>query len=745
MDKFLSITVGGLASGAIYAVAASGLVLTYATTGTFNFAHGAIGMVAAFAYWQVHVARGWSTPASLIAVLLVAGPLFGVVLERLIMRRLDQTSETTRLVVTISLLLGLLGTSLAVWPPGTNRPMRQFFQGNVFEVGGIRIPWHQLVALAAAALVAVGLRLLLYRTRQGVTMRASVDNRTLVALNGARPEHAAMVSWALGCSLAALSGVLVAPTLTLSAVPLTLLIVNAYGAALFGRLQSLPLTFLGAMVIGLATSYGIGYLSSLPIDVQPYARGLVDALPAIVLLVVILALPAGRLAPVTRTREIASKPEWSGSIVLAVAAVAGSAMLAPLLTDGELVSIARLWGIAIVALSMVPLIGLSGQLSLSQLTFAGFGAVAYAHLGWANPLGLVWAAAIGAAVAALVALPLVRLQGIYVALATAAFTVLCDRWLFRLPELSIGSHSFHLFPGSFPVIRPKLFSLDLTSPTSYLVFSSVVFAALALAVVAIRRSWLGARLIATKEGPAAVATAGIDVAAVKVGAFAISGAIAGIGGAVLSAASPVNVSQFDLVAGLPILLVMVVGGISSVGTPVFAGLLLGSPIPTKLLSGSFDLGRWQNALIGLVGISVGRNPNGVSAALRPAGLRVRSDAPVAAALVAALVGAWFLRITEVVSNGPYLALCIASLVAASVVAKRRAGVGVAGDRAVEARPGVEADPEGALDGSTVAGATPPELLGLSVPFTAASVVALDEAVGLMPMPSPIEVGAGAAR
>lgn len=733
MDKFLSITVGGFAAGAIYAVAASGLVLTYATTGTFNFAHGAIGMLAAFLYWQVHEAWGWSTPVSLVAVLVVAGPLFGIALERLIMRRLEGTSETTRLVVTISLLLGLLGTAVAVWPPGTNRPMRPFFQGNVLELGGIRVPWHQLVALAVAAVVAVGLRLLLYRTRQGVTMRAAVDNRSLVALNGARPEHSAMVAWALGCSLAALSGILVAPTLTLSAVPLTLLIVNAYGAAIFGRLRSLPLTFVGAMVIGLATSYGIGYLSSLPEDLQPYARGLVDALPAIVLLVALLALPAGRLAQVTRTREIAARPSWRGSVVLAVTAVAGSAMLAPLLSDGELVSVGRLWGIAIVALSMVPLIGLSGQLSLSQLTFAGFGAMAYAHLGWANPLGLVWAAAAGALAALVVALPIVRLQGIYVALATAAFTVLCDRWLFSLPPFSVGSHSFQFFPGSLPVVRPHVLGIDLTSPTAYFVFASVVFALLALAVVAIRRSTFGARLIATKEGPAAVATAGIDVTAVKVGVFALSGAIAGIGGAVLSGASPVSVAQFDLVAGLPILLVMVVGGISSVGAPVFAGLFLGSPIPTKVFSGAFDLGRWQNALIGLVGISVGRNPNGVAAAVRPAGLRVQADPPVAVGLLVAVLGAWVLRITDVVSNGPYVGLTAAALVGAAVLATRR--------QAVPDTHGPAPVAGAAALGSDVA----PELLGLTVPFTAASVATLDEVLGLSSMPRRIEEVSRAGR
>lgn len=731
MDKFLSITVGGFATGAIYAVAASGLVLTYATTGTFNFAHGAIGMVAAFLYWQVHVAWGWSTPVSLIAVLLVAAPLFGAGLERLIMRRLEGTSETTRLVVTISLLLGLLGLAVAVWAPGTNRPMRQFFQGNVIELGGVRIPWHQLVAMAAAALVAVGLRLLLYGTRRGVTMRASVDNRSLVALNGSRPEHSAMVSWALGCSLAALSGILIAPTLTLSAVPLTLLIVNAYGAAIFGRLRSLPLTFLGAMVIGLATSYGIGYLSSLPRDLQPYARGLVDALPAIILLAVVWLLPASRLAQVTRTREIAAKPSWTGAVALAVAAVAGSAMLAPLLSAGELVSIGRMWGIAIVGLSMVPVIGLSGQLSLSQLTFAGFGAVAYTHLGWANPLGLLWAALVAGIVAGLVALPLVRLQGIYVALATAAFTVLCDRWLFPLPEFSIGSHPFQFFPGSLPVVRPHFLGLDLTSPTASFTFASVVFALLALVVVAVRRSAFGARLIAIKEGPAAVATAGINVAAVKVGVFALSGAIAGIGGAVLSSASPTTVSQFDLVAGLPILLIMVVGGITSVGAPVFAGVFLGSPLPAKLMSGHFDLGRWQNALIGLVGISVGRNPNGVSAALNPSGRRVKADLPVAAGLVVSVGVIWWLRISDSISNGPYVALTVAALVGAAWAARWREAevISVADLDAVT----------GGAPAAALPAAVEPELLGLTVPYTSASVAALDDALDLASASRRIEV------
>ena len=77
MDKFLIFTIVVLSTAAIYAVIASGLVLTYTTTGVFNFAHGAAGMLAAFAYWQIRVKWGWSTPVALILVLLILSLMFG--------------------------------------------------------------------------------------------------------------------------------------------------------------------------------------------------------------------------------------------------------------------------------------------------------------------------------------------------------------------------------------------------------------------------------------------------------------------------------------------------------------------------------------------------------------------------------------------------------------------------------------------------------------------------------------------
>ncbi|WP_426573978.1 ABC transporter permease [Aquihabitans sp. McL0605] len=744
MHQFLSLTVGGLATAAIYAVAASGLVLTYTTTGTFNFAHGAIGMVAAFLYWQLHYDWGWSTPVALVVVLLVAGPLAGAAWERAIMRRLEGTSETTRLVVTIALLLGLLGAAVYVWSPSVGRPMRQFFQGHVLDIGGVLIPWYQLVSLATAALVAVGLRLLLYRARAGVAMRAAVDNRPLAALNGARPERSAMLAWALGFSLAALSGILIAPTLTLSAVPLTLLIINAYGAAVFGRLRSLPLTFLGAIILGLVHDYAVGYLPDLSATAQPYVRGLVDAIPAILLFIVLLVLPAGRLKSVVRTREIAVKPSWGGSLGLAAAVIAVTAMVAPLLSDSGLVSAGKVWGLALVGLSMVPLIGLCGQLSLSQLTFAGMGALAYTHLGWHNPLGLVWAALIAGLVGVLVALPAIRLEGIYIALTTAAFTVICDRWLFSLPEFSVGHHSVFLFPnGTLPVVRPHFLGIDLTGPTAYFVYSSVVFAVLLVVVVAVRRSTFGDRLIAVKEGPAAVASCGINVKATKIAVFAFSGAIAGVGGAIIAGSEPASSTTFGLVAGLSILMTMVIGGISSVGAPIFVGVFLGSSVMASIFP---QFARWQYMLLGFAGVGLGKNPNGLSADLRPASARVKRDVPVLVGLLVVLVAIWGLRIADTYSNGPYLALTLVALIAAPVIAARRAGASVsladdeAGAGTVHS---LVVEAEGHHDAREDGLHAPPELLGLTEPFRPTDVAALDDALDLVAANRRIQAGARA--
>jgi branched-chain amino acid transport system permease protein len=261
MNEFLTFTIIGIVTGAAYAVAASGLVVTYATSGIFNIAHGAIGMFMAFFYWQLVVQ--WHVPpaVALVTVVLLAAPAFGAAVELILIRRVRGNSLATTLVVTIGFMVFLIGLVNTVWKP-TARIFPPFFGHAGYHLGPVFVTWHETITVFVAVGIAIGLRLLLYRTRVGIAMRAVVDNRELAALNGARPAWVGTLSWALGASLASLAGILIAPTLQLSVLPLTLLVVNAYAAAMVGRLRSLPFTFLGALIIGLSTSYAVGYMPS---------------------------------------------------------------------------------------------------------------------------------------------------------------------------------------------------------------------------------------------------------------------------------------------------------------------------------------------------------------------------------------------------------------------------------------------------------------------------------------------------
>ncbi|MEY2571462.1 MAG: branched-chain amino acid transport system permease protein livM, partial [Acidimicrobiaceae bacterium] len=416
MEKFLTLTISGLSIAGVFAVAASGLVLTYTTTGVFNFAHGAIGMLGAFAFWQMHVEWGMPTWLALAIVLLVLAPVLGILIEAGIMRRLAGTSEATQIVVTVALLAAALGLGQWIWSPVEAHPIDRFWGGNKVSIGNVNVTWHALFSFGAAVAVAVGLRFLLYRTRAGITMRAAVDDRRLSLLNGARPDRSAMLAWAIGCSLAALAGVLISPDQGLQHTTLTLLIVNAYAAAMLGRLRSLPLTFLGAVVLGLADAYGSGYIDKSNV----YLGGLRPAIPIILLFIVLLVLPQSRLRLHSAVRSRERYPVWSWSSALTMFAllVGATAVVATLLTDGDARSLMAVFGVAIVALSLVPLVGYAGQISLCQMSFAGIGAVVMAHHGeGGNPLALVLVALVCGVVGAIVALPALRLSGIYLALA----------------------------------------------------------------------------------------------------------------------------------------------------------------------------------------------------------------------------------------------------------------------------------------------------------------------------------------
>lgn len=599
MSELLAFTIVGLVTGSIYAVAASGLVVTYTTSGIFNIAHGAVGMFMAFVYWQVRFDWGWPTPVALAFVLLVAAPLLGAAIERTLARNLAGASLVSRLVVTIGLLLVLMGAALNIWPP-EGRRVDGFFSPGGFDLGPVFVTWHHAITLLVAAAVAAGLRLLMFRTRVGVTMRAVVDHRGLAGLTGARPAVSSSLSWALGSTLAALAGILLAPVLQLNVQALTLLVVNAYAAAMVGRLRSVPLTFVGAMLLGLIESYAVGYLP----DDGAFTNFRV-AIPTLMLFVALLVIPevrvrAGSAVAARMPRHVSARRSLVGCGVL----VASAAAFAAYASESTLSEVAPGLALGLVALSLVPLTGWAGQVSLCQMTFAGLGAFAVVRFAeGGSALGLLAAVAVAVPVGALVALPALRLQGLYLALATLAFAVLMDNVFF------IRSDVFGNL-GAVGVERLRLGGISFAGERAYFVLLAAVFALVAFGLLALRRGPFGRRLSALRDSPVACTMMGLDTTVTKLQVFALSSGIAAIGGALLAGLrQTATASDYTMFSSLPVVLLAVLGGITAVSGALVGGLVLaGFPVLADNVS-------WLSSLAilgpGLIGITLARRPDGL--------------------------------------------------------------------------------------------------------------------------------------
>jgi branched-chain amino acid transport system permease protein len=613
MELFVAFGIVGLSTAAIYAIIGSGLVLTYATTGVFNFAHGAAGMLAAFSYWQLTGGWGWPVPVALVVVLFVLAPAFGLLVERVLLRPVQGLGEAERLVMTVALLSGAIAIARTIWDPNKPRPLFPFlFDRAPFHIGLATVTWHQAITMAVAIVVAVGLRILLYRTRAGAEMRATVDDRALVGLTGGDPVRANRLAWVLGTQLAAVGGILIASTVALDAAQLSLLIVSAYTAAIFGRLRSIPLTFLGAVVVGCMESYLAGYLPQ-----NPYLPGLRLAAPALLLFVSLLLFPHGRLHGRVRQLVKVPRPTMRGTLLFAAATVAFAAVLASVLGRSDLVTYGPIFSLGVVALSYVPLVGYAGQISLCQLSIAGIGAVVWSHLGAHGELwALAAAVAVSAVVGALIALPALRLSGVYLALATAAFAVVLDRWIFTLPSFEVLGVRIALFEqGSVEAVGPSLFGRQLSDGSALMVFAAVCLGLASIAVAAVRRSRFGRMLIASRDSEAAYATLGGNLLLTKVLVFAFAAGIAGLGGAVYGMQHrSVTAGQFDFVAGLGLFLVAVIGGLGSLGNGLFTGVAYVGVINAlvSLVPGARHV---VAVLPALAGLGLAKNPDGVAGKL----------------------------------------------------------------------------------------------------------------------------------
>lgn len=646
----MNLLINGLITGAVFAIAASGLVVTYSTSGVFNFAHGALGMLSAYVYWDLRIndhhtwpllPKGhWPAPLALGFVLLVFAPLLGALLYRVVIRGLQETSEIVKLVVPISVLLAAIGLANWVWKPTESHSIQPFFGADhKVTLFGVVLLWHDLTILFVAIALAVGLRLLLYRTRVGVSMRGVVDDRPLLELNGARPDRVSLVSWMIGVALSALAGILITPFEggSLSSTLLTLLVINAFAAAMFGRLRNLPMTFVGAVVLGFATRMAFQRPTGLMPKTFDWGGNLRLAVPMILLFVVLLVLPQDRLrgAVALRSRERFALPSMNDAYIGAIVFVVCIFLLSRIVAASPLLTLSDAVAASIIILSLVMLVGFAGEVSLATMALAGIGGtVLYHHVGHgsgsrAGALSFVIALVVTALVGAVIALPALRLRGLYLALATAAFSLAVEQLLFKeytvsrriypatlLLLIAFGLGAVYrgfrarriqgaliaavasgaviafaatnpwlrneqwspIFPnGDLEVPRPRLFGIDFTPQHNFLLLLAAVFALLGVAMIGLRRSAYGRRLTAMKNSPAACATLGMNVVRLKLSVFMMSAAIAGLGGCLFAQEiGAVTADRFNLFESMTMLMLLVVAGAGYVSGGLTAGLLYGA-------------------------------------------------------------------------------------------------------------------------------------------------------------------------
>lgn len=254
MDALLPFIISGLGIGAVYALSGVGLVVLYRASGVLNFAFGAIGALGAHTAWSVLEAEGgqWLAWLAAIAVAMLVSFVYG----RFLAPRLADRDITIRSVGTLGLALVLMGFAEWWWGEGPRRLVLPTDLEGI-ELAEVRLTWTRILGLATAVLMMAGVGALLSRTRVGLRMRALADDRALSAILGVKVFSVDAVAWLLSGAFAGVCGMLLANIVRLQPTLLTFLVIPAFAAAIVGRLNSLPLTVLAGVAIGVLEAVAI--------------------------------------------------------------------------------------------------------------------------------------------------------------------------------------------------------------------------------------------------------------------------------------------------------------------------------------------------------------------------------------------------------------------------------------------------------------------------------------------------------
>ncbi len=649
MIQLFNYAVPGVPFGCVFALMAVGLVLTYKASGIFNLAFGAQAFVSALAFVYL-VQDGWPRWAAGVIAILVLGPLVGLVLDRLLFRRIRTASPLVKLVPSLGLLVALpqvaliiAGSAPVIPPPSLLLNAQHVY----FHLGAVPLSGLE-ISITLSTIVVVSLLVAMFRfTPVGLEMRAVVESPRMTELTGVNAGRVSAFAWILSSCMAGLAGVLLAPLYSqLDPQNYTVLLVWGIAGAVIGRFASLPLAAVGGLTLGIGQQILAGYLPSGIIS-----TGLRPSLPFIVLLVFLpfsrqrqlddpmsacdppatsLVDDAPGYRPATTLAGTsdgvhavglwhrALHPLGSGSVVqralrrptsLLAWVVGGLAILSALTwVPGDWL-LTMTGGIAfgVIFLSLTLLTGMSGQISLCQASFAGLGGFAAGqfahHFDLSVLAGMVAGGAMAAVLGVIVALPTLRLAGLPLALATLAFALLADNILFPVSWIGNGA-------TGVIVPRPEIGPISFDASRSFFVLSVVILVAVAALVKLVGDGTMGRFLAAIRGSEVASESVGIDVHRLRVLVFALSAGLAGVGGALYGSLVSLSPNDFNYQVSLVLIVVVAIIGLGSITGAVVAGLVYTTLMKEVATLPSRYAGLLA-VLFGLATLSYTRHPEGV--------------------------------------------------------------------------------------------------------------------------------------
>ena len=601
MSLFLSYLAIGVTEGLVYGLLALGMVLIYKGSRTINFAHPFFGLLTAFVCWWLTAkadffpftlmpfaagTRPRFVVAALLSLLFIA--LYGFGVEHGIMRRLRRAPRLVTLVATIAIAQGALGlvTILFTRTPdqqATNRVL-PFITNVHFVIGKRVITGANITVVIVTAIVCVGAALFFTRGKFGVAVRAAAENGDAARLLGISADRVAAFVWIAGSVLAGIAGILVSQvkggvdpsTLSLG------FLVRGLTAALIGGLTSLPGAVVGGLIVGITQEMLVWRFTA------PTQQGLPELVLFVFVVAVLIFRPGGLFGQREETedkvgfvpvlRELPARLRASAAArayrVVSVIVVVGVAALGFTTTAANTGLITRMLAVAVVGVGLTVLMGYSGQISLGHWALAGVGGFATAnfvtrmHIPYL--ISLVLAIGVGMLVSLVIGLPALRIRGLYLAIVTLGFNLACQVYLFKQSWLGGSSAGRDLTP-------PKLGPLDLADPNNRPLLAFTIVCLLLVLLVArnLAAGRTGRAFFSLRENEKAAATLGVRLTRYKLLAFAVSGGIAALGGALYaSSIGNVRAADYETPYSLTLIAIVIVGGLGSSWGAVFGAIVI---------------------------------------------------------------------------------------------------------------------------------------------------------------------------